>query len=78
MRRLRNPDRPQPAVKADDPGSKRSRRFKPEKYQAFDRMQIVTVQEILDSERINLPRMEDVTQKAHKAKSDAQPNLGLE
>ncbi len=49
--------------------------FRPEMFQPFDRLQIVTVQEILDGERINLPLMEEVTKKARKAKKDSQPSL---
>ncbi len=49
--------------------------FKPEMFQPFDRLQIVTVQQILDGERINLPLMEEVTKKAKKAKNDDQPGL---
>ena len=49
--------------------------FKPEMYQAFDKLQIVTVQEILDGERINLPLMEEVSKKAQKTKKDDQPSL---
>lgn len=44
-------------------------------FQPFDRLQIVTVQQILDGERINLPLVEEVTKKAQKAKSDEQPSL---
>ena len=44
-------------------------------FQPFDRLQIVTVQEILDGERINLPLMEEVTKKAQKSKKDDQPSL---
>lgn len=49
--------------------------FKPEMYQAFDKLQIVTVQQILDGDRINLPLIEEVSKKAQKAKKDDQPNL---
>ena len=55
--------------------AKQQAKFKPEMYQAFDRLQIVTVQEILDGARINLPLMEEVTKKAQKAKKDDQPSL---
>ena len=52
--------------------------FKPEMFQPFDRLQIVTVQEILDGERINLPLMEEVAKKAKRNisnGSDAQERL---
>ncbi len=49
--------------------------FKPEMFQPFDKLQIVTVQEILDGERMNLPLVEEVTKKAQKAKKDDQPTL---
>ena len=42
---------------------------------AFDRSQIVTVQEILDGERMNLPLMEEVTKRAQKAKTNNQPSF---
>ena len=49
--------------------------FKPEMFQPFDRLQIVTIQQILDGERISLPLMEEVTKKALKTKKDDQPSL---
>ena len=49
--------------------------FKPEMFQPFDRLQIVTIQQILDGERISLPLMEEVTKKAQKSKKDDQPSL---
>lgn len=49
--------------------------FQPEMFQPFDRIQIVTVQEILDGERMALPLMEQVTKKAQKSKKDDQPTL---
>jgi hypothetical protein len=49
--------------------------FKPENFSAFDKLQIVTVQEILDGERMNLPLMEEVTKRAQKAKANNQTNL---
>jgi DNA modification methylase len=55
--------------------AKEAGQFKPEMYNAFDRLQIVTVQQILDGERMNLPLMEEVTKKAQKAKTEAHPNL---
>ena len=55
--------------------AKEAGKFKPEMYPAFDRLQIVTVQEILDGARMNLPLLEEVTKKAQKAKTDNQPNL---
>ena len=47
-------------------------------FQPFDRLQIVTVQEILDGVRMNLPLVEEVTKKAQKAKKDDQPSLSAE
>ena len=44
--------------------------FKPEMFQPFDRLQIVTVQQILDGERMNLPLMEEVAKKAKRNISD--------
>ena len=53
--------------------------FKPEMFQPFDKLQIVTVQQILDGERMNLPLMEEVTKKAQKVKiGNEQPNLLLD
>ncbi len=50
--------------------------FKPEMFQPFDKLQIVTVQQILDGARMNLPLVEEVTKKAQKAKaSEIQPNM---
>lgn len=49
--------------------------FKPENFNAFDRLQIVTVQQILDGARMNLPLMEEVTKRAQKAKQDNQIGL---
>lgn len=46
-------------------------------FQPFDKLQIVTIQQILDGERMNLPLMEEVTKKAQKAKKDDQPSLLL-
>ena len=50
-------------------------KFQPDMFQPFDKLQIVTVQQILDGERMNLPLMEEVTKKAQKAKKDDQPSL---
>ncbi len=49
--------------------------FKPDGFPPIDRLQIVTVQEILDGARMNLPLMEEVTKQAQKAKADIQPNF---
>ncbi len=49
--------------------------FKPENFAAFDKLQIVTVQQILHGAKMNLPLMEEVTKRAQKAKTDAQTNL---
>ena len=46
--------------------------FKPEFFQPFDKLQIVTVQQILDGERMALPLMEGVSKKAQRAKKDDQ------
>ncbi len=47
----------------------------PDMFQPFDRLQIVTVQKILDGASMNLPLVEEVTKKAQKAKKDDQPTL---
>lgn len=46
--------------------AKAAGQFKPEHFAAFDKLQIVTVQEILDGARMNLPLMEEVSKKAAK------------
>ncbi len=55
--------------------AKSAGQFKPENFSAFDKIQIVTVQEILDGARMNLPLMEEVTKRAQKAKTDNQTSL---
>ena len=55
--------------------AKEAGQFKPEYHTAFDRLQIVTVQEILDGVRMNLPLMEEVTKKAQKTKDNSQLSL---
>lgn len=55
--------------------AKQQGQFKPENFAGFDRLQIVTVQEILDGARMNLPLMEEVTKRAQKARADNQMNL---
>ncbi len=55
--------------------AKEAGKFQPDMFQPFDRLQIVTVQEILDGARMNLPLVEEVTKKAQKAKKDDQPTL---
>ena len=55
--------------------AKQQGKFKPDMFQPFDKLQIVTIQQILDGERISLPLMEEVTKKAQKAKKDDQPSL---
>ena len=55
--------------------AKQQRQFKPEHFSPFDKLQIVTVQEILDGARMNLPLMEEVSKRANKAKVDKQTNL---
>ncbi len=52
--------------------------FKPENFAAFDKLQIVTVQEILDGAKMNLPLMEEVTKRAQRAKTDKQAGLFVE
>ena len=44
--------------------AKQQGQFKPEHFTPFDRLQIVTVQEIFDGARMNLPLMEEVTKRA--------------
>ena len=59
--------------------AKEAGQFKPENFSAFDRLQIVTVQQILDGARTNLPLMEEITKRAQKAKvDDVQNTLGFE
>ncbi len=58
--------------------AKEAGQFKPEHFKAFDKLQIVTVQEILDGARISLPLMEEVTKKAQKTKSTAQPDFFID
>ena len=55
--------------------AKQQGKFKPDMFQPFDKLQIVTIQQIRDGERMNLPLMEEVTKKAQKAKKDDQPSL---
>ena len=55
--------------------AKTAGQFKLENFAAFDRLQIVTVQEILDGARMNLPLMEEVTKRAQKTRADNQIGL---
>ena len=55
--------------------AKQQGKFKPEMFHPFDKLQIVTIQQILDSTRMNLPLIEEVTKKAQKAKKNDQPTL---
>ena len=55
--------------------AKQQGQFKPENFAAFDKLQIVSVQEILDGVRMNLPLMEEVTKRAQTAKRDNQPGF---
>ena len=55
--------------------AKQQGQFKPENFAAFDKLQIITVQEILDGAKMNLPLMEEVTKRAQKAKVNKQKNL---
>lgn len=51
-------------------------KFKPEYAAEFDRLQIVTVRQMLDGARLNLPLIEEVAKKAQRAKADdEQPNM---
>ncbi len=58
--------------------AKQQGQFKPENFPPFDRLQIVTVQEILDGVKMNLPLMEEVTKRAQRAKTDGQAGLFIE
>ena len=58
--------------------AKAAGQFKPENFAAFDKLQIVTVQEILNGAQMNLPLMEEVTRRAQKAKTDNQTGLFIE
>ncbi len=58
--------------------AKSAGQFRTEHYPAFDRLQIITVQDILDGNRMNLPLMEEVTKRAQRAKADAQIGLNFE
>ncbi len=58
--------------------AKAAGQFKPENFAAFDKLQIVTVQEILDGAKMNLPLMEEVTKRAQKAKTEAQGGFNFE
>ncbi len=55
--------------------AKQQGKFKPDMFQPFDKLQIVTIQQMLDGNRMNLPLMEEVTKKAQKSKKDDQPTL---
>ncbi len=56
--------------------AKQQAKFKPDMFQPFDKLQIVTIREIiLDGTRMNLPLIEEVTKNAQKAKKDDQPSL---
>ena len=58
--------------------AKEAGQFKPEYHTSFDRLQIVTVQQILDGGRMSLPLMEEVTKKAQKGKKNDQKGLTFE
>ena len=47
--------------------AKQQGKFKPDMFQPFDKLQIVTIQQILDGDRMNLPLIEEVTKKAQKS-----------
>jgi site-specific DNA-methyltransferase (adenine-specific) len=55
--------------------AKAAGQFKPENFAAFDRLQIVTVQEVLDGAKMNFPLMEEVTKRAQKIKTQSQITL---
>ncbi len=55
--------------------AKAAGQFKPEHFAPFDRMQIVTVQEILDGARMNLPLIEEVAKKAKRGNDKKQDGL---
>ncbi len=55
--------------------AKQQGQFKPENFAAFNRLQIVTIQDILDGARMNLPLMEEVPKLAQKAKIENQAGL---
>ncbi len=59
--------------------AKAAGQLKPEHFAAFDRLQIVTVQEILDGSKMNLPLIEEVTKRAQKIKVEkSQITLGFD
>ena len=58
--------------------AKAAGQFKPENFAAFDRLQIVTVQEILDGAKMNLPLMEEVTKRAQRKASETQMKMYAE
>ncbi len=49
--------------------AKSAGQFKPENFSAFDRLQIVTVQEILDGAKMNLPLLEEAGEKGAESKN---------
>ena len=52
--------------------AKSAGQFKSEYLPAIDRLQIVTVQQILEGERMNLPLVAEVAKRAQKAKQSNQ------
>ncbi len=52
--------------------------FTPEMFQPFYNLQIVTVQQTIDGERMSLPLMEEVSKKARKATKSNQDGLAFE
>ncbi len=58
--------------------AKQQGQFKPENFPPFDRLQIVTVQEILDGVKMNLPLMEEVTKRAQRTKENKQAGFNFE
>ncbi|MCP9493689.1 MAG: DNA methyltransferase [Pyrinomonadaceae bacterium MAG19_C2-C3] len=58
--------------------AKAAGQFKPENFAAFDRLQIVTVQEILDGARMNLPLIEEVTKRAQSVVKEKQIGISYD
>ncbi len=58
--------------------AKAAGQFKPENFAAFDRLQIVTVQEILDGARMTLPLIEEVTKRAQSVVKEKQIGMSYD
>lgn len=50
-------------------------RFKLDDFAAFERLQLLSVRDILDGNRMNPPLVQEVTKQAQRAKADNQTNL---